>query len=235
MLSVTDFLAAISLGHRPHVAITVVSAVPLLVCQGLPQGFAFLFFWLTGAPLVIPIGRYALHQPAGVQQDGTGMPAAGSSEQQQVQQNQQQGQQQQQPAPAVAGAGTSDQQQQRQQEQRQGQGQRQAASGDDDVIILDSGSESESDSDVVITGVTQRKRPRQVMMQSTQVQQQYRPRINPQITSRVAGPTMPTWEQPHVAARQRSPSPEPAIKCLICLEGIKTDNMATTPCGYVAG
>ncbi|WIA33437.1 hypothetical protein OEZ86_006569 [Tetradesmus obliquus] len=33
--------------------------------------------------------------------------------------------------------------------------------------------------------------------------------------------------------RLRERSPGPALKCLICLDGIKADCMATTPCGHV--
>eukprot|EP00878_Enallax_costatus_P021159 GHUV01022392.1.p1 GENE.GHUV01022392.1~~GHUV01022392.1.p1 ORF type:complete len:220 (+),score=65.44 GHUV01022392.1:146-805(+) len=184
----------------------------------LPFGFA------VGAPLVIPIGRSTNSRPAGSQQGSSEEPTTHSNEPRQQQQQQPQ-------APAVAGAGPSQQQQQRHSE-------RQARPGDDDVIIIESGSDSDSDPDVIITGVSQRKRSRQAMMQPEQVQQQRHHRgvrllqagmqpVSP------AGPAIPSWDQQPAAPRQRSPSPEPAIKCLICLEGIKTDNMATTPCGHI--
>lgn len=107
--------------------------------------------------------------------------------------------------------------------QRNRSQQRQVQPVDDDVIVLDSASDSDSDSDVMIVGVTQRKRPRLVAQQpSVQV-------IQSGVAIPKVGPAMPTWEQP--AAPVSPPSPEPAFKCLICLEGIKSDNMATTPCG----
>lgn len=177
---------------------------------------------IAGAPLVIPIGRSTNSQPAGSQRDGSEGPITQGSDPRQQQPQ----------APAVAGAGPSQQQQQRQVG-------RQARPGDDDVIIIESGSDSESDPDVIITGVSHRKRARQVLMQPEQVQQQrqHGGAQNLRGTTQqvpLAGPAIPSWEQQPAAPRERSSSPEPAIKCLICLEGIKTDNMATTPCGCVS-
>jgi hypothetical protein len=59
--------------------------------------------------------------------------------------------------------------------------------------------------------------------------QQQQPRAVQQQQQRAGLPPMPTWDVPAVPQRERSP--EPAFKCLICLDGIKADSMATTPCG----
>jgi hypothetical protein len=73
-----------------------------------------------------------------------------------------------------------------------------------------------------------KKRPRQVLQQQ---QQQPRAMQHPQQQQQQRGmPAMPTWD-PQPAVPQRERSPEPAFKCLICLDGIKADSMATTPCG----
>jgi hypothetical protein len=52
---------------------------------------------------------------------------------------------------------------------------------------------------------------------------------------------MPTWgnqgqqQQAAAAPPPREASPEPMFKCLVCLDGIKPDNMGITPCGYGVG
>lgn len=44
---------------------------------------------------------------------------------------------------------------------------------------------------------------------------------------------MPTWDAPPQQQQQAPGSPEPMFKCLVCLEGIKADNMGITPCGHM--
>lgn len=177
----------------------------------------------AGNRLVIRIARPG-QQPGNTEGGASSSPPQQSQQQDQQQDQQQQDQQQQQ-------AGQPEQRLQvppaQQQQQRQRVPRAPAAAADSDVIVIDSDSDDDDD-EVVITGVTlPKKRPRQVL-------QQQQPRALPQQQQQqLPGmPAMPTWDpQPVVPQRERSP--EPAFKCLICLDGIKADCMATTPCGHM--
>lgn len=141
----------------------------------------------------------------------------------------------------AAGAGPSTTLQQRQDTARQRQ--RQPSVDDSDVVIVSSG--SESDDDVVITGFKPaRKRPRLSPQQPSQPQQQQQQAPQQQqaghrVERGLHGGyfVMPTWGgQQQPAAPQPPPreaSPEPMFKCLVCLDGIKPDNMGITSCGCV--
>eukprot|EP00879_Flechtneria_rotunda_P001542 GHRR01001700.1.p1 GENE.GHRR01001700.1~~GHRR01001700.1.p1 ORF type:complete len:243 (+),score=91.74 GHRR01001700.1:331-1059(+) len=181
----------------------------------------------TGNSLVIRIGRDRLASQERTAADGAAETAGHPDTSTVVAEANNAAQQQQPPA---AGPGPSSSQQQQQQQPTEQQQQQQPADDDADVIVIGSDRSDEEADEVIITGVTlPRKRPRRVgppgWTPSPQ-QQQARAAVHR------AMPAVPTWEQP-AAPPARPPSPEPAIKCLICLEGIKTDNMATTPCGHM--
>lgn len=210
----------VSFSMRLVRALTAVSASPS--SQQQPSSAARM-------PLNIPIGRRSTGAAGAA---GTSAPGAAG------------------PSAAEAGPSTGQQQQDRTaQPRQQGQQRRRPASAEpsSDVIIVDS--DSDDDNDVVITGYKPApKRPRLAPPQQPAAaaaagggpQQPAGQRVERGLHGGYF--VMPTWspqdKQQKAAAAAAAPapppreaSPEPLFKCLICLDGIKPDNMGITPCG----
>ncbi|KAF8058073.1 hypothetical protein HT031_005733 [Scenedesmus sp. PABB004] len=100
------------------------------------------------------------------------------------------------------------------------------ADDDADVVVVSSGSDTDDDQ-VVITAVIKRPRLARQRPHAQAAQQQQQE----QQQQRRGGGALPTWAE--APPPERAASPEPLIKCLICLEGVGMDNLATTPCGHL--
>jgi hypothetical protein len=189
-------------------------------------------------PLRIPLRRSGSQPPQEAADAGAGAAAGPSSRQAAadaggapVSSRQQQQQGAAAPAQQQGAAAPAQQPQQPQPQQRRRQQQRSAPPPDSDVIVIGDGDSSSDDDDVVITDYKPGKRPRASPQQQQQRQQQQHPAGGQAVERGLHGGhfIMPSWQ----AAAPREASPEPAFRCLICLDGIKPDNMATTPCGCV--